>query len=99
MKYAKLVLQSYLRPRNFFNLTIQRNMFAWRIKMTNIREKICSSKEIKKCEKCNCDLDNNHLFKCTRNNENNINYNQILNGTILEQRNAINYIIENKLDE
>ena len=65
--------------------------------MNHIKANFCSSTEIKKCEKCNFDLDNNHLFKCTKNNENNINYNQILNGTILEQRNAINYIIENKL--
>ena len=67
--------------------------------MNHIKANLCSSTEIEKCEKCNLDLDNNHLFKCTRNNENNINYNQILNGTILEHRNAINYIIENKLDE
>ena len=67
--------------------------------MNHIKANFCTSTEIKKSEKCNLDLDNNHLFKCTRNNENNINYNQILNGTILEQRNAINYIIENKLDE
>ena len=59
----------------------------------------CSSHEIEKCKKCNCELDNIHLFKCTRKNENNINYNHILNGTVLEQRNAINYIIENKIEE
>ena len=32
-------------------------------------------------------------------NENNINYNHILNGTVLEQRNAINYIVENQIEE
>ena len=34
------------------------------------------------------------IFKCTRMNINNINYNHILNGTVLEQRNDNNYIKE-----
>ena len=39
-------------------------------------------------------MDNIHLFKYTRKNIKDINYNHILNGTILEQRNAINYLNE-----
>ena len=39
-------------------------------------------------------MDNEHLFKCTKKNPNNINYNNILNGTIVEQRTALKYINE-----
>ena len=44
-------------------------------------------------------MDNIHLFKCTRSNINHINYNHILNGTVLEQRNAIDYINEIYIEE
>ena len=62
-------------------------------KMNHIRANFYSSKDIDKCEKCNCDIDNVHLFKFTRRNiKKNINYNHISNGTVLEQKDAIDYI-------
>ena len=67
--------------------------------MNHIKANFCSSDKIEKCKKCNCDLDNTHLFKCTRKNKNYINYNHILYGTVLEQRSAINYIIENQIEK
>ena len=67
--------------------------------MNHIKANFCSSNAIEKCQKCKCDLDNIHLFKCTRKNENNITYNHILNGTVLEQRIALNYINETQIEE
>ena len=62
--------------------------------MNHIRANFCSSKDIEKCDICQCEMDNEHLFKCTKRNPNNINYNHILNGTIIEQRTALKYINE-----
>ena len=39
-------------------------------------------------------MDDEHIFKCTRRNPNDIGNNYILNGTIIETRNALNYIKE-----
>ena len=52
------------------------------------------SREIEKCNKCQCEMDNENLFKSTRRNPNDKSYNHILNWTIIEQRNALNYIKE-----
>ena len=98
INYTKLELQSYMIPRENFNIKLQRNIFALRTKMNHIQANFCSSNEIKKCDKCNCELDNIHLFKCTRKNKNNINYNHILNGTVLEQRIAMDYIKETQIE-
>ena len=97
--YTDFVLQSYMIPRENFPLNSQRKIFALRTKMNHIKANFCSSKDIDKCDKCNCDIDNVHLFKCTRKNINNINYNHILNGTVLEQKNAIAYINETQTKE
>ena len=94
INYTNFVLQPYLRPRENIKLEAQRELFALRTKMNHIRANFCSSKEIEKCNKCQCEMDNEHIFKCTRRNPNDISYNHILNGTIIEQRNALNYIKE-----
>ena len=62
--------------------------------MNQIEANFCTSSKIKICENCNFKMDNFHLFKCTRNNINNITNDQILNGTVLEQKNAIEYLNE-----
>ena len=67
--------------------------------MNNIEANFCSSTDIKKCEKCNFEMDNYHLFKCTRKNIKNISYEHILNGTVLEQKNAIQYLNENNVKD
>ena len=77
-------------------LEAQREIFALRTKVNHIPANICSSKYIKTCEKCQFEMDNEHLFNCTRINQDHINYNHILNGTVLDQRNALNYI--NKIE-
>ena len=92
IKYTNLVLQPYMISRENFDIKSQRKTFAFRTKINHIKANFVSSKDIEKCEKCHEDMDNIHLFKCTRININNINYNHILNGKVLEQRNAINYI-------
>ena len=53
-----------------------------------------SSSQVQNCEICKLALDNYHLFKCTRKNTNNITYEDLLNGNILEQKNAIKYLHE-----
>ena len=98
INYTQLLLQPYMRPRENINLKSQREIFALRTKMNHIKANFCSSKYIEKCNKCNFEMDNSHLFKCTRKNITNINYNHILNGTILEQRNAHNYLNEIKIE-
>ena len=75
-------------------LRTQIKLFALRAKINHIKANFCSSREIEKCNKCQCEIDNEHLFKCTRTNLNDINYKNILNGTITEQRDALNYIKE-----
>ena len=84
----------FFRPRENIKLEAQRELFALRTKMNHIKANFCSSKEIEKCNKCQCEMDNEHLFKCTRRNPNDISYNHILNGTIIEQRYALNYMKE-----
>ena len=42
-------------------------------------------------------MDIKDSFNCTRRNPNNINYNHILRGTFIDQRNATNYINEIQL--
>ena len=64
--YKNLSLQPYLRPRENFNLKAQRQIFALRTKMSHVKTNFCSSKYIDKCDKCNFEMDNIHLFKCTR---------------------------------
>ena len=88
-----------MRARENIDLKSQRQIFALRTKMNHIKANFCSSKYIEKCEKCNFEMDNIHLFKCTRRNIQNINYNHILNGTVHEQREAINYINDNQIKQ
>ena len=94
INYTNFVLQPYFRPRDNIKLEAQRELFALRTKMNHIKANFCSSKEIEKCDKGQCEMDNGHLFKCTRRNPNDISYNHILNGTIIEQRYALNYMKE-----
>ena len=68
IKYSKLELQSYMIPRENINLKSQRDIFALRTKMNHIEANFCSSNDIKKCDKCNFEMDNSHLFKCIRKN-------------------------------
>ena len=86
---SHLSLQPYFRPRENINLDSQRKIFALRSKMNNIEANFCSTNKIKKCDKCNIEIDNYHLFKCTRQNMKNITYDHILHGNVLEQKNAI----------
>ena len=64
--------------------------------MNHIPANFCSSSQVQKCEKCNSEMNNFHLFECTRKNINNITYNHILNGNILEQKIALKYMNENE---
>ena len=75
-------------------LKAQRKLFALRTKMNHIKANFCSSQEIEKSNKCQCEIDNEHLFKCKRTNPNYISYKNILNGTIIQQRDGLNYIKE-----
>lgn len=65
--------------------------------MNNLEAYFCSSAKIKKSDKCSLEIDNYHLFKCTRQNIKNITYDHILHGNILEQKNAIQYLNENEV--
>ena len=75
-------------------LTTQREIFALRIQMNHIPANFCSSSQVQNGEKCEMALDNYHLFKCTRKNTNNITYEDVLNGNILEEKNAMKYLHE-----
>ena len=79
INYTNLSFQPYFRPRENIKLEAQREIFALRTKMNHIRANSCSSKDIEKCNICQCEMDNENLFKCTKKNPNNINYNHILN--------------------
>ena len=98
INYKQFSLQPYMRPRENIDLKTQRLIFALRTKINHIKANFCSSKYIEKCDKYNFEMDNIHLFKCTRRNIQNINYNHILNGTVHEQREAIKYINDNQIN-
>ena len=96
--YTHLNLQPYFRSIENLNITSQRKLFALRTQMNHIKANFCSSSEIQKCEIRSSEMDNYHLFKCTRrNNIDNITYDHILNGNILEQKNALKYMKENEI--
>ena len=59
--------------------------------MNHIKANFCSRTQIEQCNICCEDLNNDHIFKCTREgrNFNNINYNHILNGTLIQQKQGI----------
>ena len=94
IEYSHFKLQPYFRSHENISLTTQREIFALRIQMNHIQANFCSSSQVQNCEKCKLALDNYHLFKCTRKNSNNITYEDVLNGNILEQKNAIKYLHE-----
>ena len=73
-----LLLHPYMRPRGNINLKSQRQIFALRTKIKQIKANFCSSKHIEKFNRHNFEMDNSHLFKCTRKNMKNISYNHIL---------------------
>ena len=62
--------------------------------MNDLKANFCSTKDIEKCSKCTLDLDNVHLFRCTNEFENieHLNYNHILNGTLIEQEKALKFL-------
>ena len=61
--------------------------------------KYIASSQIEKCKKCDIEMDNYHLFKYTWKNPIKLTYEHVLNGTILEQKNAIQYIKESGINE
>ena len=67
--------------------------------MNHIKAIYCSSTQIEKCKKCDIEMDNYHLFKCTRKNPMKITYEHVLNGINLEQKNAIQYLNEYDINE
>ena len=99
IKYTHLNIQPYLRTIENINLKSQREIFALRTQMNHIPANFCSSSQVQKCEKCNADMNNYHLFQCTRKNINSITYHHILNGNILEQKIALKYMNENETEE
>ena len=56
--------------------------------MNQIKANFCSRTKIPICDQCQNEIDNYLLFKCIRETKNsrNLNYNHVLNGTILEQK-------------
>jgi hypothetical protein len=94
IEYSCFELQPYFRSYENISLTTQREIFALRIQMNHIQANFCSSSQVQNCEKCKLALDNYHLFQCTRKNTNNIKYEDVLNGNILEQKNAIKFLHE-----
>ena len=56
--------------------------------MNHIKAIFCSKTQIEQCNICRHDLNNDHIFKCTReeSNFNNINYNHNFNGTLIQQK-------------
>ena len=62
--------------------------------MNRIKANFCSRTQIEQCNICHHDLNKDHLFKCTREGRtfNPINYNHILNGTLLQQIQGIEFL-------
>ena len=63
--------------------------------MNDIRANFCSRKKIEICNKYLNEINNNNLFQCTwkLQNENDISYEQIRNGTIFQQKVGIRFIL------
>ena len=96
INYHNLILQPYLRSNENFKLKEQQELFAMRSQMNNLKANFCSRQQIENCDKCEKKMNNEHLFECTwkTNNLNNITYEQLLNGTILEQKQGIKFVLE-----
>ena len=64
--------------------------------MNDIKANFCSKKKIEICNKCLNEMNNSHLFQCTwkLQNENDISYEQIRNGTIFQQKVGIRFILK-----
>ena len=63
--YIKFELQPYLRSRENISNTTQRQIFALRIQMNQIKANFCSRNKIPICDQCENKIDNYHLLECS----------------------------------
>ena len=90
INYTNFVLQPSFRPRENIKFEAQRHLFALKTKINHIKANFFSSKKINFfLINVKSEMINEHLFKCTRRNPNDISYNHILNGTILEKKKCL----------
>ena len=93
----KLNIQSYLMPNNVLTLEQQRDIFNYRSEMNPLKNNFKGDKIIQYCV-CLQVMENKHLYYCEiLNNGRKINhiYEDILNGTLHQQKDIINILTEN----
>ena len=98
IKYGnELKCQSYLLPNHILTLSEQREIFAYRSRMNNLKYNFPGTNDQEQC-KCQNQLTNEHLYQCTLLNNNEIPdlpYENIFNGTIQDQKKIIHILNKN----
>ena len=94
-----LTCQQYLLPNNILSIDDQREIFAYRTRMNNLKYNFSNNSESQYCLCKHQILTNQHLFNCEYlNNEKskiNLEYDRIFNGTLMEQKAILNIIRKN----
>ena len=98
--YDCLELQDYLNPFSNLKLEDQRFLFSLRCQMNILKSNFSRNKSIipRYCiESCKKEIDNEHLVYCEKLNENSLlRFEQILNGSISEKKEALNQVFLNE---
>ena len=90
-------MQNYLKPNKVIKFQEQVEIFSFRSEMNEISLKYQEPKANKTCV-CKKDLNNQHLYECTHLNngvELKFKYENILNGTIHQQKYILNILEKN----
>ena len=93
----ELRMQHYLSPNSVLTLDEQRNIFAYRLRMNSLNYNFPGKQIIDKCI-CGEVMNNEHLFSCNILNNGKqpeTIYQNIFNGTLLEQKYIINILETN----
>ena len=89
-------MQPYLQPNSLLNFQEQIAIFSFRTRMNPLSYNFGNKSEIEKC-KCEEQITNQHLLECDvlNNGRHDFKYQQILNGTILEQKTILSILMKN----
>ena len=90
--------QGYLLPIDSLSLDMKRKMFQFRTRMNMIPSNFSSTNLDLMCEQpCDEKITNEHIYECkilNKNEQNELDYKKILNGTINEQIKVMNIMNE-----
>ena len=90
-------MQHYLRPNSILTLEDQRELFAYRTRMNNLKYNFPGNKEAEYCQ-CGEQMTNTQLLSCRILNDDlqhNYKYEDILNGNIVQQSEILKILRKN----